>query len=76
MTEFSGDIHKFKESFIEEGPSSVGTDLDSGKRHIYGLYVKCDSVFSKTLLFVCKSNTSKESVYKKATQSTAKVFPG
>lgn len=28
---FSKDISKFKESFINEGPSSIGTDLDGGK---------------------------------------------
>lgn len=28
--DFTKDISKFKESFINEGPSSVGTDLDAG----------------------------------------------
>ena len=30
MTDFSKDISKFKESFVNEGPNSIGTDLDAG----------------------------------------------
>lgn len=30
VSEFSSDISKFKESFINEGPSSIGFDLDAG----------------------------------------------
>lgn len=30
VSDFSKDISKFKESFINEGPSSIGFDLDAG----------------------------------------------
>ncbi|EDO35852.1 predicted protein [Nematostella vectensis] len=30
VSNFTSDISKFKESFINEGPSSIGTDLDAG----------------------------------------------
>ena len=30
VADFSKDISKFKESFRNEGPSSIGTDLDAG----------------------------------------------
>lgn len=30
VSDFSKDISKFKESFINEGPCSIGVDLDAG----------------------------------------------
>ena len=57
MTEFSGDISKLKDSFISEGPSSVGFDLDEGKVRIKvikvgGLILSC--VSSVACRFVCR----------------------
>ena len=34
MSDFSKDISKFKESFINEGPSSIGTDLEAGNLEV------------------------------------------